>query len=54
MVNINGNVMVLLSQAHCILNYSQRPKAQKIHLQKSQLLNGRHGKLGRDRTVCRP
>ena len=54
MVNVNGYAVVLFSQPHRVLDNRQGPQPQKIHFEKSQLLDGCHGKLGGDGAVRGP
>ena len=46
--------MVLLDLFYRVLDHRQSPEAQEIHLQKPQLLQGGHGKLGGDGAVLSP
>ena len=53
-VQINGHMVVLLGHVHRVLDHRQGPKAQEVHFQKPQLLDGGHGELGGDGAVRRP
>ena len=54
MINVNVRALALLCQAHRVLDHRKSAKAQKIHFQKAQLLNGSHGELGGDGAIRRP
>ena len=54
LIHVDGLSRPLGRHAGRVLNHCQRPESQEIHLQKAQLLQGRHGKLGRDRAVRSP
>ena len=53
MIQIELNAVILLRHLDRILNHSQGAKSQEVHLQKAQLLQCRHRKLGGDGTVRR-
>ena len=46
LIDINRNTLTLLHKGYRIPDHSQGTESQKIHFQKPQLFNGRHGKLG--------
>ena len=47
-------MVVLLGHVHRVLDHRQGPKAQEVHFQKPQFLDGGHGELGGDGAVRRP
>ena len=51
LLHVQPDAGILLHHSDSVLNDRQRPEAQEIHLQKSQLLQGGHGELGRDGTI---
>ena len=54
MVDIQGDTLIPFRQFHSVLDHSQSPKPQEIHLQKPQFFQSGHGKLGDNRPVRSP